>query len=61
MNDRYVCLRCGYTYDPVRGDAKGGIKPGTPGDRLPPDWRCPVCRAGQCDFARRDDEEGGVP
>lgn len=53
--DRYVCLRCGYTYDPERGDAKAGISPGTPGDKLPADWRCPVCGAAQRDFAKRDD------
>lgn len=54
-HDRYVCLMCGYTYDPKRGDPKGGIPRGTPGDRLPPQWRCPVCEAEQRNFARRDD------
>ncbi|WP_243312725.1 rubredoxin [Fundidesulfovibrio agrisoli] len=55
MNDRYVCLLCGYTYDPKRGDAKGGIAPGTPGDKLPPEWTCPVCNGPQRNFAKRDD------
>ncbi|WP_243357710.1 rubredoxin [Fundidesulfovibrio terrae] len=55
MDDRYVCLLCGYTYDPKRGDAKGGIEPGTPGDKLPPDWRCPSCATSQDNFAKRDD------
>lgn len=53
--DRYVCLRCGYTYDPRRGDPKACISPGTPGDKLPEDWRCPVCGAAQRDFAKRDE------
>jgi len=55
MDDRYVCLLCGYTYDPRRGDEKGGIEPGVPGDELPVDWCCPVCRADQTNFAKRDD------
>jgi len=55
MSDRYVCLHCGYTYDPARGDVPGGIPPGTPGEKLPPDWRCPVCGASGRDFARKDD------
>lgn len=53
--DRYICLRCGYTYNPQRGDPKGDVAPGMPGDKLPPEWRCPNCRAGQRDFAKRDD------
>jgi len=55
MDERYVCLMCGYTYDPKRGDAKGGIAPGTPGGELPHDWVCPVCRKDQTYFARKDD------
>jgi len=53
-NTRYVCLLCGYTYDPKRGDQKGNIPPGTPGDKLPPDWVCPLCRTDQTNFARKD-------
>ena len=53
--DRYICLRCGYTYDPKRGDPKAGVVPGTPGEKLPEDWRCPVCQAEQREFAKRDD------
>jgi rubredoxin len=55
-SDRFICLLCGYTYDPARGDPKGGIKPGTPGEALPPEWRCPNCGADQRQFARRDDD-----
>jgi rubredoxin len=54
-DDRYMCLVCGYTYDPKRGDPKGGIAPGTPGDQLPPQWRCPGCGSSQDNFAKRDD------
>ena len=52
---RYLCLACGYTYDPRRADSKGGVAPGTPGDALPPEWRCPTCGKDQNHFARRDD------
>ena len=27
--DKYVCIVCGYEYDPEIGDPDGGIKPGT--------------------------------
>lgn len=52
---RYMCLACGYTYDPKRGDAKGGVSPGVAGDDLPSGWRCPTCGKDQSHFARRDD------
>jgi len=47
---RYVCVVCGYVYDPELGDEEGGIPPGTPFDDLPDDWVCPVCGAGKEDF-----------
>ena len=28
--ERYVCLICGYVYDPEEGDPDFGIEPGTP-------------------------------
>lgn len=40
---RYQCLECGYIYDPVKGDPKGRIPPGTPFEELPPTWCCPEC------------------
>ena len=51
-----MCLLCGYIYDPARGDPKGDIKPGTPGEALPPEWHCPNCGADQRQFARVDDD-----
>jgi len=53
--DRYVCLLCGYTYDPKRGDPKGNVPPGVSGSELPHDWVCPQCKADQTNFAKRDD------
>ena len=55
MDTRYRCLLCGYTYDPKRGDEKGGIPPGTSGEKLPHDWQCPLCRTDLTNFARRED------
>jgi len=42
-SDCYICLECSYIYDPVKGDPKGGIPPGTPFKKLPPTWKCPEC------------------
>ena len=40
---QYRCTSCGYIYDPVLGDSEGGIPPGTPFEKIPEDWCCPVC------------------
>ncbi len=54
---RYVCLDCGYIYDPKNGDPTQDIPPGTPGQDLPEAWTCPKCQAKQSHFAISDDEE----
>jgi rubredoxin len=54
---KYVCLVCGYTYDPEFGDDKGLIPPGTPGEDLPPEWCCPTCGGTQRNFARWDEDD----
>jgi rubredoxin len=41
---RYICLECAYIYDPVKGDPKVGIPPGTPFELLPDTWACPECK-----------------
>jgi len=51
---KYVCLQCGYVYDPKEGDAKGNIPPGTKGDDLPEDWTCPKCGGSQKNFAKKE-------
>lgn len=43
----YVCMVCGYTYDPCRGDGTQQIPPGTPFAHLPEDWVCPHCHVGR--------------
>jgi rubredoxin len=50
--DRYVCQVCGYVYDPAQGDPDNGIPPGTPFEKLPDTWECPVCGASKADFAK---------
>lgn len=40
---KWVCVPCGYVYDPEVGDPDGGVQPGTPFEEIPEDWVCPVC------------------
>jgi rubredoxin len=42
---RHICSNCGYVYDPAEGDPMNGVPPGTPFERLPPGWVCPMCYA----------------
>jgi rubredoxin len=49
---RYVCQVCGYVYDPAQGDPDNGVAPGTPFEKLPDSWECPVCGASKADFAK---------
>ncbi|MGE5428104.1 MAG: flavin reductase, partial [Methylococcaceae bacterium] len=37
----YVCVICGFVYDPEEGDLSIGVPPGTPFADLPADYRCP--------------------
>lgn len=46
----YVCLICGYMYDPATGDEEHDIAPGTRFENLPESWRCPRCGAAKVDF-----------
>jgi rubredoxin len=43
--EKYVCLMCGYVYDPELGDDISCIPEGTPFLDLPLDWTCPDCGA----------------
>lgn len=49
---KYKCPTCGYIYDPVKGDEKGGIAPGTPFEELPDSWKCPVCGVNGMEFKK---------
>jgi len=50
--DKYQCTVCGYIYDPAMGDPDGGIAPGTPFDKIPDTWRCPVCGVEKSAFEK---------
>lgn len=52
--EKHVCLLCGYVYDPEAGDSDNGIKPNTPFESLPEDYKCPVCHAGKGQFVKKD-------
>ncbi len=43
--ESYVCVICGFTYNPEEGDPAMGIPPGTPFEDLPEDYKCPICNA----------------
>ncbi len=49
---KYECSVCGYIYDPEAGDPDGDIPPGTPFEKLPEDWVCPVCGASKDEFEK---------
>jgi rubredoxin len=40
---RFICRVCNYVYDQARGEPQHGIPAGTPFDKLPKGYRCPVC------------------
>ncbi|NTU52881.1 MAG: rubredoxin [Chlorobiaceae bacterium] len=46
------CSICGYLYDPETGDPDGDIPPGTPFEKLPDIWMCPVCGEGKESFTK---------
>lgn len=47
---KYVCVVCGFTYDPALGLPDEGIPAGTPFESLPDDWSCPDCGVSKSDF-----------
>jgi len=47
---KYRCTVCGYIYDPEKGDPDSNIAPGTPFDKIPDSWVCPLCGADKSAF-----------
>jgi len=47
---KYVCVVCGFVYDPAIGIPDEGIKPGTAFEDIPDDWACPDCGVSKADF-----------
>lgn len=43
--ERYICVICGYIYDPELGDPENQVQPGTSFNDLPEGWLCPLCGA----------------
>ena len=52
---KYKCTVCGYIYDPQAGDPDGGVKPGTPFEKIPDSWVCPVCGASKSEFEKLEE------
>jgi len=48
--EKYVCVVCGYIYDPEVGDPDSGIAPGTAWEDVADDWTCPECGVGKDQF-----------
>jgi rubredoxin len=46
----WMCLICGWIYDEAAGLPDEGIAPGTPWEKIPPNWICPECGARKEDF-----------
>ena len=47
---KYVCVVCGYVYDPTEGDPDNGVAVGTKWEDVPEDWLCPLCAVGKDQF-----------
>ncbi len=47
---KWICVPCGYVYDPEVGDPDGGVAAGTPFEEIPDDWVCPVCGMDKSSF-----------
>ena len=53
---KYICIPCGWIYDPEVGDPDGGIAPGTAFEDVPEDWTCPICGVSKEDFEIYEDQ-----
>lgn len=56
---KYLCVVCGFIYDPQIGDPDGGIEPGTDFEKIPDNWVCPVCGVSKSDFVPYDEDVKG--
>ncbi|UUV18347.1 rubredoxin [Fusobacteria bacterium ZRK30] len=50
--DKWMCIPCGYIYDPEIGDDTTDIGPGVKFEDLPENWVCPLCGAPKEDFEK---------
>jgi len=44
--DKYMCMVCGYVFDPVEHD-------NTDFEDMPQDWICPLCGVGKEQFTKQ--------
>lgn len=51
---KWVCVVCGYVYDPALGDPDSGVVPGTAFEDIPEDWVCPLCGVGKDQFEKEN-------
>lgn len=61
--EKYQC-RCQYVYDPEIGDPTQAIPPGTPFEKLPDTWVCPLCGLEKKFFVKKEGKptsESGHP
>jgi rubredoxin len=49
---KYRCKVCGYEYNPEFGDPENNIPEGTPFEKLPGSWICPICGASKSEFEK---------
>jgi len=47
---KYVCMACGWVYDPAVGEPGQGVAPGTAFEDLPDSFVCPECGLGKDEF-----------
>lgn len=52
---KWLCIPCGYIYDPEIGDEDSGILPGTEFSDIADNWSCPVCGVTKRDFVPYDE------
>lgn len=52
---KYVCVVCGFVYDPAVGMPDEGIAAGTAFEDIPDDWCCPDCGVSKSDFEVQED------
>lgn len=50
--EKWVCVVCGYVYDPNDGDPDNGVEPGTAFEDIPDNWLCPLCSVGKDQFEK---------
>ena len=51
--EKWLCVPCGYIYDPEIGDQDQDIAPGVKFEDLPDSWVCPLCGAPKEDFEKQ--------